>query len=89
MASWFDQQTGMINLDEKVAQSETFQKIMEDRIVTGDEIKAQADMVIGLLRELDACLDTHEKELVEKLLTELAVLYAVSQTAELQSSQLG
>ncbi len=69
----------MFRLDEIVAERETFKKIMEDGIVTEEEVAAQSQTVLDLLRRAEAQLDAESRALVEELLAELAVLYAASQ----------
>ena len=41
----FDKE-GILNIDELVAQRPTFRKIMEDQIVTDDELTNQANLVV-------------------------------------------
>ena len=45
----FDKE-GILNIDELVAQRPTFRKIMEDQIVTDDELTNQANLVVNLLK---------------------------------------
>ena len=47
----FDKE-GILNIDELVAQRPTFRKIMEDQIVTDDELTNQANLVVNLLKKL-------------------------------------
>lgn len=42
----FDKE-GILNIDELVAQRPTFRKIMEDQIVTDDELTNQANLVVN------------------------------------------
>jgi hypothetical protein len=80
----FDKQTGILNLDEQVQNCPSFQKIMQDEIVTDDEIEEQSQLVIKLLKELEATVSSADLEKVSDLLVELGVLYAVSQMKQLQ-----
>ena len=52
----FDKQTGLLNLDEQVQSRASFQKIMQDQIVTDQEVEEQSQLVIKLLKELEATL---------------------------------
>lgn len=81
MNSWFEQESGILNLDEIVMKSETFRKIMADEIVTEEEVKEQSHLLLNLLKELDENLDPEMRKLVGRALTELAVLFAVSHFA--------
>jgi hypothetical protein len=80
----FDKQTGIFNLDEQVQNRASFQKIMMDQIVTDDEVEEQSQLVIRLLKELEANLSTQDLEKVSDVLVELGVLYAVSQMKQIQ-----
>ena len=84
---FFDQQTGILNLDEQVQLRPSFQKIMEDQKVTDEEIEEQSQLVISLLKELEANLSPADLEKVNNTLVEMGVLYAVSQIKHLQDIQ--
>ena len=86
MSTWFDAQSGMFRLDEIVAERKTFKRIMEDGVVTEEEVAAQSQIVLDLLRRTEAHLDAESRALVEELLAELAVLYAASQYHNLQQA---
>ena len=66
----FDKE-GILNIDELVAQRPTFRKIMEDQIVTDDELTNQANLVVNLLKKLEQTLisprgdqmNTHQSEI--------------------------
>ena len=44
---------GYIDIDEMLAQEPSFRKIMEDGVVTADELREQTDTVINLLHEVE------------------------------------
>jgi flagellin-specific chaperone FliS len=75
---WFDPKTNTLLLDEYVADMPSFRKILEDQDVTPEEVREQAQRVIGLLETLEKMLSTEAKAVATDLLCELAVLYAVS-----------
>lgn len=81
---FFDQQTGILNLDEQVQLRPSFQKIMEDQKVTDKEVEEQSLLVISLLKELEANLSPADLEKVNNTLVEMGVLYAISQIKQLQ-----
>lgn len=74
---WFDAETGALLFDEYVQAMPSFRKVMEDEIVTEDELKHHAEQVVGLLRQMDERLPADLKELATEALCELAVLYAL------------
>jgi len=86
MDGWFDAGTGIFRLDELVAEHDVFKKIMADGIVTGEELAAQSQRVLDLLRRAETELDEAGRDLVKGVLSELAVLYAVSQHYTLQQA---
>lgn len=47
----FDKE-GILNIDELVAQRPTFRKIMEDQIVTDDELTNQANLVVKFIKKI-------------------------------------
>lgn len=52
MITFFDK-GGYFNLDEIVVQRPSFKKVMEDKIVTDEEVLEQANLVISLLKQLE------------------------------------
>jgi hypothetical protein len=80
----FDKQTGLLNLDEQVQNRASFQKIMQDQIVTDEEVEEQSQLVIRLLKDLEETLSSADLEKVSDVLVELGVLYAVSQMKQIQ-----
>ena len=75
---------GMLNIDELISKQPTFLKIMEDGIVTDEEIEEQSALVLSLLRRVDETFEPKQLEVVEQLLAEISVLYAVYQYKEIQ-----
>ena len=73
----FDKE-GILNIDELVAQRPTFRKIMEDQIVTDDELTNQANLVVNLLKKLEQTLSPGQ----------LSELYAIHQYKEIQDLKL-
>lgn len=74
---WFDTQTGALRLDEYVARHPSFQAIMADGVVTDEELAAQSQRTLQLLRDLDGRLPDDLRSLATEALVELAVLHAV------------
>jgi hypothetical protein len=74
---WFDEATGILKLDEYVQDMPSFLKVLEDGIVTDDELDRHAHRVLGLLQQLDERLPPDLRDLATETLCELAVLYAL------------
>ena len=49
----FFNEQGMLNLDEAVMNQPTFKKIMEDGIVTEQEIKEQSERIVSILKSME------------------------------------
>lgn len=81
---FFDKE-GILNLDEAVANTASFKKIMADGIVTEQELKEQAESVISLLHDMEKKFNEDELAEIKNLLTETAVLYAAYNIHSIQS----
>lgn len=75
MNTFFDE-SGTLNIDDLILQQPSFQKIMEDGIVTEDEIAEQRERVIALLKRLEQSFTHEQIDQVRELLAEMSVLIA-------------
>ena len=73
----FFNENGILSLDEMVENNASFKNIMEDGVVTEDEIKAQSDKVVALLRDIEAKYSEEQLAEIKDLLVESSVLYAI------------
>ncbi len=76
MNTFFDE-LGSLNIDDLILQQSSFQKIMEDGVVTEEELIEQKERVIGLLHKLEQSLSSEQIDMVRELLAEISVLVAV------------
>ena len=76
---------GFIDIDEMIAQEPSFQKIMQDGIVTDEELRQQSERVISLLHEVENRLSEDNQLLVKRLFAETNVLSAVYHYYSLQN----
>lgn len=76
---------GFIDIDEMIAQEPSFQKIMEDGVVTDDELREQTETVIKLLHEVENRFNEADLLLVKRLFAETNVLSAIYHYYELQN----
>ncbi len=74
---WFDRESGTLLLDEYVSARPSFRKVMEDGVVTDEEVTTQAHHVLDLLRRFEAMLSPEVRSVATDVLCELAVLYAL------------
>lgn len=81
----FFNEKGILNIDEWVANNDSFKTIMEDGIVTDEEVKAQSDKVVSMLKEIEAKYTEAQLAEIKNLLAETSVLYAVYQLNALQT----
>lgn len=68
---------GILNLDEMIVKEPSFQKIMEDGIVTDEELQNQSERVIELLKEVEQRFSADDLQLIKRLFAETNVLSAI------------
>ena len=73
----FFNEKGILNIDEMVDDNASIKNIMEDGIVTEEEVKAQSDKVIAMLHDMEAKYGQEQLAEIRSLLAETSVLYAV------------
>ena len=73
----FFNEDGILNIDEMVVNNASFKNILEDGIVTEDEIKAQSDKVVAILHDMEKKYNEEQLAEIKNLLVESSVLYAV------------
>ena len=67
----------ILNIDEMVVNNASFKAIMEDGVITEEEIKAQSDKVVSLLHNMEVKYNEEQLAEIMNLLVESSVLYAV------------
>ena len=77
MKSMFFNEDGILNIDEMVVNNRSFKNIMEDGVITEDEIKIQSDKVIAMLHDMEKRCSEEQLAEIKNLLVESSVLYAV------------
>lgn len=80
----FDENTGLLRLDEVVCTLDSFRQITGDNQITEEEIIAQHDRVVSLLRRVDSQLADADRDLVISAIAELAALYQLAMRKEAQ-----
>lgn len=81
----FFNKNGILNIDEAILNKESFKKIMEDGIVSEEEIKEQSEKVIGLFKDIENKISEEQLRDIKDLLAETSVLYAVYNIYSIQS----
>lgn len=75
MNTFFDE-TGSLNLDELILNQPSFKKIMEDGVVTEEELTEQGQRVSNMLKQMEQSLSPAQIDQVRELLAEISVLVA-------------
>lgn len=78
MNTFFDN-NGMLNIDELIVEQPSFIKIMEDGVVTEEELQEQSQRVESLLKDIEQSASPEIIEKVRYLLAEISVLVAIKQ----------
>ena len=73
----FFNEEGILNIDEMVLHNASFKSIMEDGVITEEEIKTQSDKVVSLLHDMETKYNEEQLAEIKNLLVESSVLYAV------------
>ena len=68
---------GILDIDEMVAQEPSFRKIMDDGIVTDDELFDQSQQVITLLHEAEHRFRDEDLQFVKRLFAETSILSVI------------
>ena len=84
MNTFFDK-NGMLNIDELIAEQPSFIKIIEDGVVTDQELQEQSARVENCLKDLQSNASPEIIEKTRQLLAEISVLVAINKIKELQS----
>ena len=73
----FFNEKGILSIEEMIVNNASFKNIMEDGVVTEEEIKTQSDKVIAMLHDMEARYSEEQLAEIQNLLIESSVLYAV------------
>ena len=81
----FFNEEGILNIDEAVIETSSYKKIMEDGIVTEEELVCQAQKVVSMLQTMEKKYNEEQLLEIKALLTESSVLYAVYNINSIQN----
>ena len=79
----FDE-NGILCIDELVREHPSYQKIIEDGFITGEEIERQSGFVLSILKRIEKTFSPEQIREVEELLVEMSILYTIHQYKEIQ-----
>lgn len=83
MKRLFDE-NGMLNIADIVAENPSYKAIMEDGVVTYQELKDQADATLASLHRLQELCSEEQQDAVLSAITDMSVLFAAYHNYELQ-----
>ena len=77
MKEVFFNEDGSLEINEIIMSQPSFVKIMEDGVVTADELEEQSRRVLSIFRKIEDTFNDEQKMLVQELLVESNVLNAI------------
>ena len=77
MKEVFFNEDGSLKINEIIMSQPSFVKIMEDGVVTVDELEEQSRRVLSIFRKIEDTFNDEQKMLVQELLVESNVLNAI------------
>ncbi len=83
MQTLFDE-NGLLNIADIVAGHPSYKAIMEDGIVTEQELKDQAEATIASLKKLQTLCNEEQQNAILEAISEMSVLFAAYHNYELQ-----
>lgn len=73
----FFEEDGILNIDDLIMEQPSFQKIVEDGIVTEEELQEQSSRVVASLKKFERSASPEQIDQVREILAEVSVLVAV------------
>lgn len=83
MKTLFDE-NGYLNIGDIVANHPSYKEIMDDGIVTDEELRQQSEATIAALKKLQTLCNEEQQSAIVDAITEMSVLFAVYHNYELQ-----
>lgn len=77
MKEVFFNEDGSLKINETIMNQPSFVKIMEDGVVTVDELEEQSRRVLSIFRKIEDTFNDEQKMLVQELIVESNVLNAI------------
>lgn len=84
MHTLFDE-NGYLNIGDIVVNQPSYKSIMEDGVVTEEELKTQADATIASLHRLQKICNEEQQSAILDAILEMSVLFAAYHNHELQN----
>lgn len=74
----FITENGLLDLDSIIINNPSYQKIMEDGIVTDEEIQEQTEKIDSMLKDMKSKYTPEQFAEVQQLIAEVSVLLAIN-----------
>lgn len=74
----FITENGLLDLDSIIINNPSYQKIMEDGIVTDEEIQEQAEKIDSMLKDMKSKYTPEQFKEIQSLIAEVSVLFVVN-----------
>lgn len=87
MQTLFDEY-GLLNLADIIYNNPSFKAIMEDGVVTDQELKNQAETTVASLRKVQELCNDEQQEAVLDAISEIGVLFAAYHNYQLQDYRI-
>ena len=85
---WFDESTNYPNIDEQVANLESFAEAMADGIIEKQELEKQQVSLVAVMKEVEGLLTDEQHAKVTRLLVELSAYNVMRTLHELNAQRL-
>lgn len=86
MKDVFFTEDGLLNINKTIMSQPSYIKIMNDGVVTEEELDAQSKTVISLFREIDNTFNEEQKRLVERVIVESSILNIIYKYYEMNKA---
>lgn len=86
--NWFDEETQLPLLDERLEQLEHFVTAMADGVIEKKELEGQQGRLVEAMKAADAALNDEQQALVTKVLVELSAYNVMRMLHEMQAARL-
>ena len=85
MENIFFNNDGELNINKYIYNHPSYKKILEDGVVSKEELQDQYDLVFKLFDKIEEMCDEAQKELIKDVIVEMNVLNSVSKIHSLQT----
>jgi hypothetical protein len=80
----FFNEEGILDIDGLLAENVSFKRIMEDGVVTPEELHAQSENVVRIMRHMETTYSDEQLTQVKDLLVEVGALFAAYNVYSIQ-----